>query len=66
MCPAHHITWQQLEFRDFLRANPEKAREYEELKRELAVKFENDLGSYILGKTDFIKETMDLIIRVTI
>lgn len=66
MCPAHNITWQQLEFLDFLRANPEKAREYEELKRELALKFENDLGSYILGKTDFIKETMDLIIRVTI
>lgn len=66
MCPAHNITWQQLEFRDFLRANPEKAREYEELKRELALKFENDLGSYILGKTDFIKETMDLMIRVTI
>jgi GrpB-like predicted nucleotidyltransferase (UPF0157 family) len=38
-----------------LRANPEIARQYEDLKRSLAQKF-TDTNEYASAKTDFIKE----------
>jgi GrpB-like predicted nucleotidyltransferase (UPF0157 family) len=43
-----------LAFRDYLRANAEVAREYEQLKRKLAPQF-SDGNEYAVAKTDFIK-----------
>ena len=46
----------QLAFRDRLRESPELAARYEELKRELAVRFRNDRTGYTEAKTDFVVE----------
>ncbi len=61
MCPKDNVMWKQIDFRDYLNANKKRAKEYEDLKIELASKFKNDRGSYVLGKTDFVKETLELI-----
>lgn len=42
-------------FRDFLRSHPERAREYERLKRELAGTFGRDHLGYTEAKTAFIR-----------
>jgi len=44
----------QTGLRDWLRAQPEAAREYGDLKASLARRFPEDLDSYIAGKTEFI------------
>ncbi|MEE9362207.1 MAG: GrpB family protein [Cellulophaga sp.] len=61
MCPKDNVMWKQIGFRDFLNSNPERAKQYESLKLRLASKFKNDRGSYILGKTDFVNETLEII-----
>jgi GrpB-like predicted nucleotidyltransferase (UPF0157 family) len=43
-----------LSFRDYLRTNPEAARQYAELKRALAARFPRDREAYIEGKTAFV------------
>lgn len=43
-----------LDFRDYLIAHPETAREYGELKLHLAAKFADDLQGYLAGKNEFI------------
>ncbi len=58
MCPANHFMWSQIAFRDYLVANPDHAAAYEKLKLELASKYANDRGAYVLGKTAFIQETL--------
>lgn len=58
MCPADNFMWSQLGFRDYLIAHPEHAKAYEALKLELASKYRNDRGAYVLGKTEFIKSTL--------
>jgi GrpB-like predicted nucleotidyltransferase (UPF0157 family) len=45
-------------FRDYLRANPEIAQNYENLKRDLAQKFHNDRLAYVNGKDEFIKNVL--------
>ncbi len=45
-----------LNFRDYMRAHPQKARQYSQLKETLAAKYPNDIDKYIEGKNDFIKE----------
>ena len=46
-----------LAFRDFMRAHPEFASQYEALKRNrLADQYPHDIGSYTNGKDDFIQE----------
>lgn len=61
--PKHHLyasprrslsLKNQLGLRDYLRANPEAAREYGELKLQLARRFPDDIDAYIAGKTEFI------------
>jgi GrpB-like predicted nucleotidyltransferase (UPF0157 family) len=61
MCPKDNVMWKQIGFRNFLTSNPERAKQYENLKIELATKFKNDRGSYMLGKTDFVNETLNII-----
>ena len=45
-----------LNFRDYMRAHPQQAQKYSELKEELANKFPEDIDNYIEGKNGFIKE----------
>jgi GrpB-like predicted nucleotidyltransferase (UPF0157 family) len=61
--PKHHLyasprgslsLKNQLGLRDYLRANPEAARDYGTLKETLAERFPEDIGSYVAGKTEFI------------
>lgn len=61
--PKHHLyasprgsvnLKNQLGLRDYLRAHPEVAREYGDLKTKLAERFPKDIDSYVAGKTDFI------------
>lgn len=61
--PRHHLYLSprdavslrnQLGVRDYLRAHPDVAREYGELKMELARRFPDDIDRYIDGKTEFI------------
>ncbi len=60
MCPKDNIMWEQIKFRDYLNSNEKRAKEYESLKLELAAKYRNDRGAYVLGKSEFIKETLKL------
>jgi len=47
--------WQRhLLFRDYLRAHPEAAQEYERLKRALAAQYRDDRSGYTDAKTEFI------------
>ncbi|TKD66676.1 GrpB family protein [Flavobacterium sp. ASW18X] len=64
MCPIHNAMWEQLKFRDYLIANLTRAKAYEALKINLAAQFKNDRGAYVLGKTNFIKETLALLPKV--
>jgi GrpB-like predicted nucleotidyltransferase (UPF0157 family) len=50
---ARHIA-----FRDYLRRNPELARAYARLKRELAGKFAHDRDAYTRGKSEFVEEIL--------
>ena len=52
--------WQQIDFRDYLNSNKKRAKEYEALKLKLASEFKNDRGAYVLGKTDFVNQTINL------
>lgn len=63
---THHIhclehgssEWERLLFRDYLRAHPEAAREYGELKRRIAAEHPDDRVAYAKAKTDFIAAAM--------
>lgn len=61
MCPSDNFMVNQLAFRDFLKSNPERAAAYEGLKKEAAIKYRNDRGGYRNSKSEFIRETLDLI-----
>ena|SRR5690606_10139702 len=61
MCPKDNVMWRQIDFRDYLNANKKRAKEYETLKLKLASEFKNDRGAYVLGKTDFVNETINLV-----
>ncbi len=61
MCSKENYMWRQIDFRDYLISNPERAKAYDDLKVSLASQYRNDRGNYVLSKTDFIKETLDMI-----
>jgi len=61
MCAKDNLMWQQTGFRDYLIANPESAKAYEDLKIDLATTHKNDRGAYVLLKTDFINNILALI-----
>ncbi len=44
-----------LAFRDFMRANPNCAQQYSDLKRTLAAQYPNDIDGYMDGKDEFVK-----------
>ncbi|TPE68621.1 GrpB family protein [Halalkalibacterium halodurans] len=52
----HNGTWwkEHTSFRDYLNENPEKAREYETLKKRLALKYPNDERLYTDEKKKFV------------
>ena len=56
--PGNEEWTAHLIFRDYLRANPEAAREYEALKRDLAAKHTTQREIYTDGKTGFVMETL--------
>ncbi|MBD2741993.1 GrpB family protein [Coleofasciculus sp. FACHB-1120] len=64
---THHLhlvkqgnqVWEnQLIFRDFLRAHPEKAKQYDALKRKLAVQFRLDREGYVQAKAPLIEQLL--------
>ncbi len=56
--PTFAEHWERLHFRDYLIANPEAARRYERLKRDLAAAHPTDRAAYSAAKTDFIRAAM--------
>ncbi len=53
-----NVEWEaHILFRDYLRAHPQAAHEYEQLKCELAARH-IDVNAYAEDKTDFVKETL--------
>lgn len=65
--PAHHLYLcpsqspaleNHLTVRDYLRAHPEAAAAYGELKKELARRFPQDMDRYCTGKTDFLLDIL--------
>lgn len=45
-------------FRDYMRSHPDKAREYEELKKTLAAKYPDNRPMYTASKNDFIQAVL--------
>jgi GrpB-like predicted nucleotidyltransferase (UPF0157 family) len=55
LCPADSPALaNHLAVRDFLRAHPERVREYGRLKKRLAAEFMHDVDGYVEGKSDFL------------
>ncbi len=48
----------QIVFRDYLKAHPELAQEYADLKRGLAARFPDDREGYTQAKTDFVRDVL--------
>jgi GrpB-like predicted nucleotidyltransferase (UPF0157 family) len=48
----------RITFRDQLRADPEKARAYQQLKRSLATAYPGHLEAYTRGKADFVRSVI--------
>lgn len=46
--------WDRIYFRDYLNKNPDEAKNYENLKKELAIRYKNDREAYTDGKADYI------------
>jgi GrpB-like predicted nucleotidyltransferase (UPF0157 family) len=64
---THHLSvvqydgeiWSKhLLFRDYLREHTEAARKYNELKKDLAIKFKDNREAYTNGKTEFVEEVL--------
>src|SRR5262249_26052246 len=53
--PEGEMWMRRLGFRDYLRANPDEARRYEALKRDLAVRYASDRERYTDAKTRYIE-----------
>ena len=57
MEPAHPRWEALMVFRDYLRAHPETARAYADIKRALAASSNDNIAAYRNGKTAFVEET---------
>ena len=61
VCPSDSIELERhLKLRNYLRANPDAAKKYGDLKLSLAKKHQNDIDAYIDGKAAFILECLAL------
>ena len=68
---SHHVhvtepkgeMWQRLAFRDYLRAHPEEAATYEQLKRRLATEHQMDREAYTNAKAAYIESVMQKAIK---
>ncbi len=49
-----------VDFRDYLRATPQRRDDYQRLKRQLAARYAADRGAYTDAKTAFVVETLRL------
>ena len=54
----HPMLTRPIRFRDYLREHPQVAREYGELKKELAKRCGDDMDAYVAGKHAFIEGVM--------
>jgi GrpB-like predicted nucleotidyltransferase (UPF0157 family) len=54
----HGEMWQRLAFRDYLRAHPEEAAAYEQLKRRLATEHPRDREAYTDAKSVYVESVM--------
>jgi GrpB-like predicted nucleotidyltransferase (UPF0157 family) len=61
MVEPDSILWQRLLFRDYLRQHPDEAKNYGQLKRQLANRFTSDREAYTQGKTEYIQSIMEKI-----
>lgn len=62
LVPTHSERFaDELAFRDYLRAHGNRAREYEQLKRDLAARHRHDREAYTEGKADFVRATLALV-----
>ena len=59
----HGELWQRLAFRDYLRAHPEEAAIYEQLKRRLATEHKRDREAYTDAKSAYVESVMRKVIR---
>jgi GrpB-like predicted nucleotidyltransferase (UPF0157 family) len=63
---SHHVhvtetqgeMWQRLAFRDYLRAHPEEAAIYAQLKRRLATEHQTDREAYTAAKSAYVESVM--------
>jgi GrpB-like predicted nucleotidyltransferase (UPF0157 family) len=55
MAPPDHPLWERVAFRDYLRAHPEEARRYDQLKAQLAAEHPSDRERYTDGKSEYVK-----------
>jgi len=63
---SHHVhvtepqgeMWQRLAFRNYLRAHPEEAEIYEQLKRRLAAEHQTDRETYTDAKSTYVESVM--------
>lgn len=68
---SHHVhvtepngeMWQRLAFRDYLRAHPEEAANYERLKRRLAAERQTDREAYTDAKSAYVETVMRMATR---
>jgi GrpB-like predicted nucleotidyltransferase (UPF0157 family) len=59
MYPLNHDQYaKQVLFRDYLRAHADAARDYETLKRELAIRHAGDIEAYANAKSDFVQSIL--------
>ncbi|MCP3738648.1 GrpB family protein [Rossellomorea sp. BNER] len=52
---GNHEIHRHIAFRDYLREFPKEAKQYGNIKQELAKRFPLDIASYIMGKDEFVK-----------
>lgn len=63
--PDNRAHRERILFRDYLRAHPERAGAYADLKRQLGAKADGDWDFYTGGKTGFVRETVRLAVSMT-
>ncbi|WP_189011745.1 GrpB family protein, partial [Paenibacillus marchantiophytorum] len=59
VCTLDNVEYKRhILFRDYLRSHPEDAKQYGDLKVELAQRYQNDRLAYTNAKGDFVREIL--------